>query len=131
MIVDFISSTCKNGTFSVNHHFCDLKPDYNYEIGVKQIILQLNEKTTNSKICMLSTNLIDRSSSNPNRAISYFSLQYKQNNFIDFSSVAFHPLERLHAHPIFEIKSVFNETKIEITRAIIRAEIRCLASANP
>ena len=130
MIVDFISSNCKNGAFSVNHHFCDLKPDYNYEIGVKQIILQLNEKTTNSKICMLSTNLIDRSSINPYRAISYFSLQYKQNNFIDFPSVAFHPLERLHAHPVFEIKSVFNEAKIEISRAIIRAEIRCLASAD-
>ena len=127
MIIDFIGENIKNGSFSTTQHFFGLANDCSYEIGVIQIVLETSStaKASKESLWMLTTNLIDRCSTNPNRAVSYFTWDaYKNRLVINFPSVAFHLLERIHTYPSFEFKSLFDNQKLEITNVIIRAEIR-------
>ena len=133
MILDFIGENINGTQFSCSQHFPSLYADCSYEIGIKQIILKTKEATLDS-LWMLTTNLIDRCSANPNQSLSYFALEKLKYHFIiNFSSVDFFRLERIHAYPTFELKNVFGSQKLEISDVIIRAEIRktCLVSANP
>ena len=132
MILDFIGENINGTQFSCSQHFPSLHADCSYEIGIKQIILKTKEATLDS-LWMLTTNLIDRCSANPNRSISYFSLdKLKYSSIINFPSVDFFLLERIHTFPTFELKNLFGTQKLEISDIIIRAEIRkrCLGSAN-
>ena len=134
MIIDFISDNTQGSTFTTSQHFCELNSECLYEVGVKKIVLSLNSNTTeDTSLWMLTTNLIDRCSTNPNRSLSYFALEKLKNRFvINFSSVDFFLLERLHTYPSFELKSLFGTQQIEIANIIVRVEIRrkCLVSAN-
>ena len=127
MIIDFIGENIKNGSFSTTQHFIDLSQDCSYEIGVIQIVIKTSsiERAPKESLWMLTTNLIDRCSTNPHRAVSYFTCDSYKNLFvINFPSVTFHLLERIHTYPSFEFKSLFDNQKLEITNVIIRAEIR-------
>ena len=132
MILDFIGDNIHGSAFSSTQNFLNLHSECSYEIGIKQIVLKTNEVTLDST-WMLTTNLIDRCSANPNRSISYFSLdKLKYSSIINFPSVDFFLLERIHTFPTFELKNLFGTQKLEISDIIIRAEIRkrCLGSAN-
>ena len=133
MILDFIGDNIHGSAFSSTQNFLNLHSDCSYEIGIKQIVLKTNEVTLDST-WMLTTNLIDRCSANPNQSLSYFALEKLKYHFIiNFLSVDFFRLERIHAYPTFELKNVFGSQKLEISDVILRAEIRktCLVSANP
>ena len=82
---------------------------------------------------MLTTNLIDRCSTNQNRAISYFKIPaHKSDVLVNFPALEFFPLERIHTYPWFEFRSIFGNKKIEISQVIVRVEIKreCSDSAN-
>ena len=135
MLIDFISENIHESTFTASQHICGLNSDCSYLIGVKQIILNLksNSTTEDTSLWMLTTNLIDRCSTNPNRSVSYFVLEKLKKRFvIDFPSVDFFLLERIHTYPSFELKSLFGTEKIEIGNVIVRAELqqKCLVSAS-
>ena len=132
MIIDFIGENIQGSSFSCTQNSLSLDADCSYEIAIKQIILKTIEPTLDS-VWMLTTNLIDRCSANPNRSLSYFSLEkLKYHANIYFQSVDFFLLERIHTNPIFELKNLFGVQKLEISDVIIRAEIRkrCLDSVN-
>ena len=132
MIIDFIGENIQGSSFSSSLHLSSLHSECLYEIGVKQIILKTNEVTLDS-LWMLTTNLIDRCSTNPNRSVSYFSLEkLKYHSVINFPSVDYFLLERIHTQPTFELRNLFGTQKIEIDHVIVRAEIRqkCSVSAN-
>ena len=134
MIIDFVSENIQGSTFTTSQHFCGLNSDCLYEIGIKQIVLNLKSNTTQkTSLWMLTTNLIDRCSTNPNRCVSYFALEKLKNQLvINFPSVDFFLLERIHTYPSFEFQSLFGSQQIEIANVIVRAEVRkkCLVSAN-
>lgn len=131
MIIDFIGENVDNDFFHTNLTFCHSLQDCNYEIGIRQIILEM-EMFKVPTIFMLTTNLIDRSSTNPKRAISYFNvLPNKRKIIINFSSVDYFQLERIHSLPWFGFKDPFGTEKIKIKSAIIRAQLRkCSDSVN-
>mgnify|MGYP003338373498 CR=1 FL=1 len=133
MIIDFIGEE-NNGTFTSTQHFCRVLQDCSYEFGIKSIILELKKNTNQNKtLWMLSTNLVDRCSTNPYRAVSYFTLEaYKERHFYDFPTVDYFPLERTNTRPRFGIRDIFGNKSIRILNIIVRAEIRpkCSDSAN-
>ena len=135
MIIDFISENIQGSAFTTSQHFCGLNSDCTYEIGIKQIVINLKSNKTDldTSLWMLTTNLIDRCSTNPNRSVSYFCLEKVKTRFIfNFPSIDFFLLERIHTYPTFELKSLFGQQKIEIANVIVRVELRrkCLASAS-
>lgn len=135
MLVDFFTEYKESGAFYCNQHFWRNLDNCSYNIGIRAIILDLKEplKTNNESCFMLTTNLIDRSSTNPNRTISYFILEPNKKSYIvNFSSVDKFELERTHTSSSFEIKSVFNDQEIKIKNLIVRASIEktCLDSVN-
>ena len=133
MIIDFIGEE-NNGTFTSTQHFCRVLQDCSYEFGIKSIILELKKNANQNKtLWMLSTNLVDRCSTNPYRAVSYFKIAALEKRVsIRFNSVDFFPLERIHSFPTFQFTNLFGEEKIEISNVIIRTEIKrkCSALAN-
>ena len=131
MIIDFIGENIENDSFYTNLNFCHSLQDCYYEIGIRQIILEM-EIFRIPTILMLTTNLIDRSSTNPNRAVSYFNvLPNKRKIIINFSSVDYFQLDRIHSLPCFGFKDPFGTEKIKIRSAIIRAHLRkCSDSVN-
>ena len=135
MLIDFVGENIHNSSFNSAQHLYQFLSDCSYEMGCLQIVLELKSTsiTHRDSLWMLSTNLIDRCSANQNRAISYFTLQPNKKRFIlDFPSVAFYPLERIHAYPSFELKNIFGRDRIEISNVIVKAQIRrrCSDSAN-
>ena len=137
MLIDFIGENINGSTFASGHDFCGLLEDKDYEIGIRQILLEI--KLTNrsmnqeDQFCLLNTDLVDRNSSNPNRAVSYFTLEaYKERHFYDFPTVDYFPLERTNTRPRFGIRDTFGNKNIRIVNIIVRAEIRpkCSDSAN-
>ena len=131
MIIDFIGENMENDFFYTNLNFCHSLQDCNYEIGIRQIILEI-EMFKIPSIFMLTTNLIDRCSTNPNRAVSYFNvLPNKRKIIINFPSVDYFQLERIHSLPCFGFKDPFGTEKIKLRSAIIRAQVRkCSDSVN-
>ena len=135
MIVDFVGDSINGSIFTSAQHLYELSQDCSFELACVQIVLELktSKVTHRDSLWMLSTNLIDRNPTNQNRSLSYFALQPNRKRFIlDFPSLAFHPLERIHTQPTFEFKNLFGNAALEISHVIVRTEIRkkCLDSAN-
>ena len=135
MLVNFVGENINGSIFSCTQHLYELSQDCSYDLGCVQMVLDLKSSTVSHRdsLWMLTTNLIDRCPANQTRSISYFTLQPNRKRFIlDFPSVAFHSLERIHTQPTFELKNLFGKDKIEIAHVIIKVEIRrrCLDSAN-
>ena len=136
MLIDFIGENITNSTFTASPHLYELLQDCEYEFGCWQIILKLktNQMTETQSLWALKTNLVDRCSANPNRAVSYFFLDANKSRYIiDFPSVGYYPLERIHTYPQFEIANLWDDQSLEISNVIVKANIRktCSGLANP
>ena len=136
MLIDFIGENITKSTFTTSPHLYELLQDCEYEFGCSQIVLQLksNQMTEKHSLWVLKTNLIDRCSANPNRAVSYFFLDSNKSRFIiDFPSIGYYPLERIHTLPVFELSNLWGDQKIEISNVIVKADIRktCSDLASP
>ena len=133
MIVDFQGNS--HYFSSPQYFFNELSSDCAYEIGVQTICLKLKPEAKMPKylIWMLQTNLIDRCTTNPYRAVSYFTLEtFKSEFVVNFPTVTFYPLERINTSPSFEFKNLFGHKILEISDVIIRVNIRkrCLDSQS-
>lgn len=127
MFIDFIGEDLFDGILLTNFHLYEYLEDCSYEIGIREIILeiksgQITEKDSNWMIC---SNLIDRCSTNQKRSLAFLVLNPHKNRYrIDFSSITFYPLERIHTLPRFEFRSVFKSDRLKIKNIIVRLEIR-------
>lgn len=134
MLIEFTGENIINGRFTAQLNLFEVCQNCSYEFGCFQIVLKLTKPLKNEDhIWALKTNLCDRSLANPARVVSYFVLNNNKRNFIvNFSSVGFYPLERITFFPNFEIFNLWDEEKIEISKVIVKAEVRkkCLDSAN-
>ena len=135
MLIEFLGENIAKSSFSSSQRL-ELIPDCQYEFGCSQIILQLKSNKTSEKhsLWALKTNLIDRCPANPERVVSYFILDVNKLRFIiDFPSVGYYPLERIHTQPAFELVNLWGSQEIEISNVIVKANIRkrCLDLANP
>ena len=136
MLLDFVGANLTDGNLITNLHLYEHLNDCSYEIGVREIILeikagQITEKDSNWMVC---SNLIDRCSANQKRALSFFVLNPNKNRYhLEFSPVSFHPLERIHTLPRFEFKPTFKRAALKIKDIVLRLEIRrkCSDFPNP
>ena len=106
-----------------------LNREYDYEICLRHIHIKLKTNQMNRRndeLWTLSTNLVDRSPSNPNSAISYFTTtkgQLHQDHLVP--SVVFYPLETHHLErPTFNLQKIGQDQDIVIEFAYIQLEIR-------
>ena len=134
MLIEFIGENIVKSSFSSSQRLT-LFPDCQYEFGCFQIILKLksNKISEKNSLWALKTNLIDRCPANPERVVSYFVLDPNKLRFIiDFPSVGYYPLERIHTYPTFELVHLWGSQEIEISNIIVKANIRkrCLDLAN-
>ena len=134
MIIDFIGENINGSMFQSTQNFLSILPNCSHQIAIREIILDLkSNKLKDDSLFMLTTNLIDRCSTNQNRAISYFKIPaHKSDVLVNFPALEFFPLERIHTYPWFEFRSIFGNKKIEISQVIVRVEIKreCSDSAN-
>ena len=136
MLIDFTGEDLFDGALLTNLHLYEYLDDCSYEIGVREIILeiksgQISEKDSNWMIC---SNLIDRCSANQKRALSFLVLNPHKNRYhLEFSPIAFHPLERIHTLPRFEFRPTFKRSPLKIKNLLLRLEIKrkCSDSQNP
>ena len=127
MIIDFTGEDLFNGNLLTNIHLYEYLNDCSYEIGIKEIILeiksgQITEKDSNWMIC---SNLTDRCSANPKRALAFCVLNPHKNRYhFQFSPISFHVLERIHTLPRFEFRPTFKKANLKIKDLLIRLEIK-------
>ena len=133
IVVDFICKNMDGNYIFPKQNLSCLQKDSLYEIGLTTIVLELNSVPEHSSSqWMLTTNLIDRNSLNENQSISYFTIESNKDRLVlNFASVDFFPLERIHSLPFFCVKDPFGERKLNIRNVIIRICFkRCLDSVN-
>jgi len=115
--------------------FVMLERDVAYEMSVNHIHIELksNQISKDNELWCLSTNLIDRSTSNPLQAVSYFTLARGKLNYnVTHGPVASYPLD---VHQLenteFLFRRVTKEKILNIQQAFVQIEIkRCLESAR-
>ena len=135
MIVNLHFDNFNDNQFIYQGPFILLERNKDYEIAVRHVHVELktNQITKNNELWCLSSNLVDRSSTNQYQAISYFTLEKgKLNQDHAPGSLVFYPLETHQLeNPQFIIRQISKEKQIQIERAFIQFELRkCLESVN-
>ena len=106
-----------------------LDRDYNYEICLRRLHLQLKSNKFNrydGELLALSTNLVDLSPANSKQCISYFTTKRgRLHHDIRPTAVLFNPLERHHLqNPNFSVTKIGAEQEIDLANALLQLEIR-------
>ena len=112
-----------------------LERNRQYEICVRHVHIELKtpQITKDKELWCLSSTLVDRSPTNQNQSISYFTLEKgKLCQEYTPASFVFYPLETHQLeNPQFVIRNINKEKEISIAKAFIQLEIRkCLALAS-
>ena len=136
MIINLHFDSFNKNQFIYQGPYILLERNTQYQIAVRHINIDLkgSQITKENELWCLSSNLVDRSSTNQYQSISYFTLEKgrQSHNFIP-ASLVFYPLETHELeNPYFKIRNITKEKQVNIEKAFIQLEIRkCLESVNP
>ena len=129
MIINLHFDEFNGNTFVFRGPHITLDRDYNYEICLRRLHLQLKSNKFNrhdGELWALSTNLVDLSPVNPKQCISYFTTKKgRLHHDIVPPAVLFYQLERHHLeNPIFSVTKIGVEQEIDLASALLQFEIR-------
>ena len=133
MIVNFHFSQFIGNLFKFEGPLLLLERNVKYEFAVRYFHLSLETETAKEySLWSLSSNLVDRSPTNPKQSISYFILPKTLIQGWEPHSLVFYPLEKHQLeNPVFFIERIPRETQLDISHAHIQLEIRkCSDSQN-
>ena len=133
MIVNFHFSQFIGNLFKFEGPLLLLERNVEYEFAVRYFHLSLEtERAKEYSLWSLSSNLVDRSPTNPKQSISYFILPKTLIQGWEPHSLVFYPLEKNQLeNPVFFIERIPRETQLDISHAHIQLEIRkCSDSQN-
>jgi len=105
---------------------------FTYKIGVHRLYFELNETSQpemkpDNTMLLLCTNLVDRSSMNPEQSIVYFNYKAKQNNAQSYNAnhVIYYNLRLLElANATFDLRTLSGaDVNLSISKIFIQLEI--------